>query len=150
MTIDPETLASIETAEEAERAFTLLQELADAVHKSPGGKAHSTVRIKPLTTDELRALCGTSSVELGVITHEVGRLLRGELDADGLRVMARKMVTLRGTWHDDIAETSRMNDTDLGELLKSIGQKCAIADSASVRHPGPPAPFEELRKSDGY
>ncbi|MBZ0135757.1 MAG: hypothetical protein K8I27_05250 [Planctomycetes bacterium] len=148
--MDVELLADLETPEEAERAFELLQSLADAVHRSPGGKGLTERVLNHLTVEELRTIAKRDGVEIGVIKYEIGRLLRGEQDADGLRVMARKMVTLTGEWQGDIAKLSRASDDDLGELLKTIGKECAIAKSASVRDPGPPTDFETLRKSDGY
>jgi hypothetical protein len=143
-------IPTIETAEQAEAALAELDRMAAAILDTPGGHGLMERKLSGLTTEQLKALTQRAGVEIGVITHEVGRLLRGELDADGLRVIARKMITLRGEWHDDIAKLPYASDDDLGELLKTIGRQCAIRESAAVRHPGPPADFETLRRSAGY
>lgn len=56
MELDASILAQIETPEQAEAAYQLLQQLADAVHRSPGGVGLAMRTMRSLTDEELRAV----------------------------------------------------------------------------------------------
>jgi len=150
--LDPDALAGLETPEEAQAALDLLEQMAVAVHQSPGGKGLATLRIQPLTTEELKTLCARYGSEIAVITHALGKLLRGEGTPADLRVIARKLVLLNGWEHAEArateAELRDLSDAELGDRLKALGVALYERKSASVRSPGPPASIEHA--SDGY
>ena len=152
-TLDPSALAAIETPEEAQAAFDLLEQLAIAVHESPGGGSLTKLIIKPLATDEMRALCNRAGTEIAVITHALGKLLRGEGTPADLRVIARKLVLLQHWEHESMATEAALRelpDAELGERMKALGVELYEAVSASGRSPGPAMPVEYGYKSDGY